>query len=138
MKIYTTIIFCLFLFSCDGKRIEYIVNDREYSWYAVIYNVEDAKEIKIRDGTYVLDFTKNHVIETSSPPLLGKYKLNVVAVDKSGARKNLTGGSYSIYPSRYVEEIIENKLVCFHEFYFGEKDGSGDARSLVSEHLRDR
>ena len=125
-----------FTVSCHKEKKEIIITNHDYGWFVIIYNIKTAEELQISDGTIVLDFSKGHVIETSSLPVSGNYELSVVGIDKYSGKKNLKNDSYSIYPSRYVEEIIDGKFVSYHEFYYGNRDGSGDARSLVIEHLQ--
>lgn len=136
MKYLTLLILCGIMFSCKETRaIRYIFNQGDEGWFVILYNVDNAQKVDTKNGKIEFDFTKKRILETSSSPVLGSYKVDVVIVDNAGNSRILENNLYSLYPSRYVEETIGGKRVTYQEFHFGKADGSGDARSLVKDHL---
>lgn len=136
MKYLTLLILCGIMVSCNKTRsISYIFNKGDDGWFVILYNVDNAQKIDTKNKKTEFDFTKSHILETSSSPILGSYKVDVLIVDDAGNRRILENNLYSLYPSRYVEEIIGGRHLTYQEFHFGKADGSGDARSLVKDHL---
>lgn len=138
MKILILLAACALLNSCKKTReVNYLFKQGDSGWFVILYDADNPKKIETGNGNAEFDFTKNHVLETSLSPMFGSYKLNVWIVDDAGNKRFLENNLYSIYPSRYVEEVVGGRSLSYQEFHFGKDDGKGDARAVLQKYLSD-
>lgn len=88
---YLLIVFASAMSGCERRKPgnHYILSVNQSGWYVVVYNQKEAAPLIVRNGYYLINFSENRVIYTSTRFTEGSYEPRYTVIYPDGNMKEV-------------------------------------------------